>query len=776
MVRYPYTPLPTGSIRLLRLSPVSASSSQIVCGALEVYDLESSPSFIALSYEWGPPEANHPNFHLKGGTVPLRSNAVAALTTLRDHHKVTRIWIDMVCIDQENIPERAAQVKLMDAIYLRAAEVLIWLGQEDDLTELACDSAIKMARYAGLPPSRRSRNFSQGKIMRGLEVAAREQNELFTTHAEKENGPERTTARYEEPGLLTPDERVAAFARDGRAVNQETAFMATFASQTNRDEASEIAVQLNALDLTWTSSFVERQLRQNILRKPGEIPPASATMKWDPSIFGNQVQTIIDQLNLAGSIDLVWHSLTSLFSRSWFFRVWMLQEVVLAKQPTIIVGTLALSWDALMFTDTLVWKMGLFSSRNNRASHMAIQMDIQRDSYWGKGGERDEDGGVTLDQLLTILRASDCSEARDKVFGILGMVDGRHKQAISVDYSIPLPEVYGSVTRYEIASSRTLDALRFVAPNMSPDLPSWVSDYRLRTVGSEMFYLARTNHMDAAGGKMVAADLIDSETARRNPLALRLRGRYVGKIEHLGAKMQLTDPYKKDLSRQKRPALNMRSHIREHQMAQMVLDQWRGLCAVRSTNPYPAYRPGTSGSFPPSNQSLISAFWRTACADMFLGGGGFTSAHEWEAVQCILHHQVDDLPEAKLPHMSVDEYLEYMLLGLGGQSRADWYGVETFWKYGGSMSAHKRFFVLGGGFIGTGPTFVEEGDEIWVLEGGVMPFILRAARSSREAVKDMAESDKKSVRELVGPAYVHGIMKGEAWGQGGDAVEEVVLV
>ncbi|KAM0340383.1 hypothetical protein ACHAPU_010520 [Fusarium lateritium] len=314
MGRYPYTPLPAGSIRLLRLSPVSAASSQIVCGTLEAYDLEKSPPFIALSYEWGPPEVNHPNLYLKGGTVPLRSNAVAALTTLRDHHKVTRIWIDMVCIDQENIPERSAQVQMMDAIYLRSAEVLIWLGQEDGLTELACDSAIKMARYVGLPPSRRSRNFSQGKIMRGLEVAAREQNELFTTHAEKDNGPERTSARYEEPGLLTPDERVAVYARDGREVNEATAFMATFASEANRDEASEMAAQLNVLDLPWTSSFLARQLRQNILRKPGAIPPASATMKWDPSMLPNQQRAIVDQLNLAGPVDLVWHSLTSLFS------------------------------------------------------------------------------------------------------------------------------------------------------------------------------------------------------------------------------------------------------------------------------------------------------------------------------------------------------------------------------------------------------------------------------------------------------------------------------
>jgi hypothetical protein len=161
---------------------------------------------------------------------------------------------------------------------------------------------------------------------------------------------------------------------------------------------------------------------------------------------------------------------------------------------------------------------------------------------------------------------------------------------------------------------------------------------------------------------------------------------------------------------------------------------------------------------------------------MYLGGGGLTAAHEWEAVQCILHHQVDDLPEARLPNLSMEEYLGCMLLGMGGRLRADWYGADTFWKYAGSMSAHKRFFVLGGGFIGTGPTYVEEGDEVWVLEGGVMPFILRATDSSNENAKKVIESGGKHVRGLVGPAYVHGIMRGEAWAEGDDGVVEVVLV
>jgi hypothetical protein len=41
------------------------------------------------------------------------------------------IWIDAICIDQDNLAERSGQVKIMDQIYRAADAVLIWLGPQD---------------------------------------------------------------------------------------------------------------------------------------------------------------------------------------------------------------------------------------------------------------------------------------------------------------------------------------------------------------------------------------------------------------------------------------------------------------------------------------------------------------------------------------------------------------------------------------------------------------------------------------------------------------------
>jgi hypothetical protein len=40
------------------------------------------------------------------------------------------MWIDAVCINQQNLAERADQVKKMKNIYQMASKVTVWLGQQ----------------------------------------------------------------------------------------------------------------------------------------------------------------------------------------------------------------------------------------------------------------------------------------------------------------------------------------------------------------------------------------------------------------------------------------------------------------------------------------------------------------------------------------------------------------------------------------------------------------------------------------------------------------------
>ncbi|KAF1829300.1 HET-domain-containing protein [Decorospora gaudefroyi] len=99
--------------------------------------LEYQPRYEALSYTWGDAEVSELG-HVDGGqesgepftTLGLRPNLASALRHLRYVDETRVLWIDAICINQEDIEERNEQVKRMTNIYTLAWRVVVWLGEE----------------------------------------------------------------------------------------------------------------------------------------------------------------------------------------------------------------------------------------------------------------------------------------------------------------------------------------------------------------------------------------------------------------------------------------------------------------------------------------------------------------------------------------------------------------------------------------------------------------------------------------------------------------------
>ena len=51
-----------------------------------------------------------------------------------------RLWIDAICINQNDVPERNAQLAIISQVYTQAVTVLVWLGIEDVYTTHANES------------------------------------------------------------------------------------------------------------------------------------------------------------------------------------------------------------------------------------------------------------------------------------------------------------------------------------------------------------------------------------------------------------------------------------------------------------------------------------------------------------------------------------------------------------------------------------------------------------------------------------------------------------
>lgn len=116
-------------IRLLHIECSSSATAHIRC-QLEAVKLSDNPQYEALSYVWG---IDKPENTILINNEPLlvRQNLFSALKRLKSRSESIKIWIDAICINQENARERNHQVAQMGNIYSQAQRVIIWLGEEE---------------------------------------------------------------------------------------------------------------------------------------------------------------------------------------------------------------------------------------------------------------------------------------------------------------------------------------------------------------------------------------------------------------------------------------------------------------------------------------------------------------------------------------------------------------------------------------------------------------------------------------------------------------------
>ena len=53
------------------------------------------------------------------------------LNMLYHQYQITRVWLDLICINQEDEAELSKQVSQMGEIYKKASKVYAWLGEAD---------------------------------------------------------------------------------------------------------------------------------------------------------------------------------------------------------------------------------------------------------------------------------------------------------------------------------------------------------------------------------------------------------------------------------------------------------------------------------------------------------------------------------------------------------------------------------------------------------------------------------------------------------------------
>lgn len=157
-----YRSLAENEIRVLSIHP--GADSDELSASLEHHDLESTEHlYTTISYAWGPPEDPHFPCHVHGVTFSLRKNATQILKILRSPDAPVRVWLDRLCINQDDKVEKSAQIRLMYQIYKRAKTTVIWLGEADASTQSVADYARRLDVDAILAEYRASNRFNVGQ-------------------------------------------------------------------------------------------------------------------------------------------------------------------------------------------------------------------------------------------------------------------------------------------------------------------------------------------------------------------------------------------------------------------------------------------------------------------------------------------------------------------------------------------------------------------------------------------------------------------------------------
>ncbi|KAI5362794.1 putative heterokaryon incompatibility [Septoria linicola] len=127
-------------IRVTSILPSSDLSAIVKC-TLDVVPLGDEPDagFEALSYCWGEPKITA-DIEVDGTLLAVTTNLEAALRQFRAdaNGDAVHIWIDAICIDQQDVEERNSQVAFMQDIYTKASNVRLWLGEDDERAEMVC--------------------------------------------------------------------------------------------------------------------------------------------------------------------------------------------------------------------------------------------------------------------------------------------------------------------------------------------------------------------------------------------------------------------------------------------------------------------------------------------------------------------------------------------------------------------------------------------------------------------------------------------------------------
>ena len=172
----------------------------------------------------------------------------------------------------------------------------------------------------------------------------------------------------------------------------------------------------------------------------------------------------------------------AVLGRAWFTRVWIIQEVVVASQATVLLGPHRFPFFVILAYIPAMLNLGLpkFTPSGTKEEH-----DIYRRATYGILNITDmtRNKSRKLVDLLGRIRMSRSSDPRDKVYSLIGLAR-KTDQTLTIDYSKSVKDVYLDCAYHLVQTGNAMEMLIHAGiaqdrrhSEVGSTLPSWVPDW-----------------------------------------------------------------------------------------------------------------------------------------------------------------------------------------------------------------------------------------------------------------------------------------------------------
>lgn len=488
----------------------------------------------------------------------------------------------------------------------------------------------------------------------------------------------------------------------------------------NQDDDSEKAIQVPLMNQVYTNTtqclIWLGEIRSDIplsdalsalelIRFMSENGTDEASSVAVPACLASE-KTIIGPAKALKSI--------ALHENEWQRRIRTLQEAVFPSKACVLWGRLTISWDALVRA----------SDPNKYLHHLlGPHFDAMNDLITQVNGLQIAKR-YRVEPMDTAFRWGfrKATNPLDKVYGFLGLYPrGTLRRTEVCDYRLPVATLNAIFTADLIEHHKSFHPIAVLTckhlRDSTPELPSWALDMGHREgtfadvpismtpVGSSgdnspWFLMNNYRWYNACGGSEIDWKCFRYEVETNE---LILTGCFVDEISLTGVALEGDEPGTK--------------HVSDQSVIERIQDWYRRADHFYQNRDLP-------------DHSLGSAVW---------------SESFWRG---LVGNLVGDYLQPQRPATESDIALIQQFIYTGQRA-------SIFQEIFAKMS-HRKMFVTQGGFLGFGPRHLDVGDQVWILQGGLVPFLLRPY------FRDTLSNNRY---RLIAPSYVDEIMDGEVAGE-----------